>query len=205
MDSARGQRASASSGTKRRRAPAKPKATLAAGLLDKLPAQPGQGGPHLAVHSLKDCLQAQPLPLPSTDAPRALPPARRPAPGPWLQRCIERWGLTAPFDPEVTEAQWEGYFKERAALEWHTNAFVARGQAAAAGRAGDIDGEAAGAPAAGAAALQPEEAEGQGEGQQQEAAWPFDWEQPAGLRSFCREHYGRCVTAAAGALCCRQK
>lgn len=48
-----------------------------------------------------------------------------PAPtGPWLARCIEHWGLLAPFDPSVTEAQWEAYFKERAATEGHSYAFV---------------------------------------------------------------------------------
>lgn len=41
-----------------------------------------------------------------------------------MLRAVERWGLLPPYDPSVTEAQWEGYYKERAALEWHTEAYM---------------------------------------------------------------------------------
>lgn len=58
------------------------------------------------------------------------PPLPRPSPllsGPWLGRCIERWGLVAPYDPTVSEEQWQKYFQERATLEWHTQAFIVSG------------------------------------------------------------------------------
>lgn len=45
-------------------------------------------------------------------------PAR--AQGHWLKRSVERWNLIAPFDPNVTEREWEKYYKERAALDWYT-------------------------------------------------------------------------------------
>lgn len=95
-------------------------------------------------------------------------------PGPWLQQCIERWGLVAPYDPSVTEAQWESYFKERAALEWHTDSCIATVRP----RAG-VEATAGG----GGAQLQLEE------GTQAAEAWPFDWEKPESLRAFCREAY----------------
>jgi hypothetical protein len=40
--------------------------------------------------------------------------------GPWLKKCVERWHLVAPFDLSVTEAAWQKYYKERAALDWFT-------------------------------------------------------------------------------------
>lgn len=58
-------------------------------------------------------------------SPKMLPGLLRAEPadaGPWLQRCIARWRLTAPFDPSVTESQWEDYYMERAALDWWTEA-----------------------------------------------------------------------------------
>ncbi len=55
--------------------------------------------------------------------------AKLPAkPGLWLARSISKWGLVAPYDPTVTEAQWEQYYKERAALEWLHNARAAEWQ-----------------------------------------------------------------------------
>ena len=39
--------------------------------------------------------------------------------GPWLEKCVERWHLIAPFDPNVTDEQWEEYYRERAALDWY--------------------------------------------------------------------------------------
>ena len=49
--------------------------------------------------------------------------AKLPAtPGSWLKKCIDRWSLVAPYDPTVTEAKWEKYYKERAALDWWTEA-----------------------------------------------------------------------------------
>jgi len=39
--------------------------------------------------------------------------------GPWFKRSVERWNLIAPFDPNVTEKDWEKYYKERAALDWY--------------------------------------------------------------------------------------
>jgi hypothetical protein len=44
-----------------------------------------------------------------------------PARKPWLKRCVTRWNLLAPFDTSnVTEQDWEAYYKERAALDWYT-------------------------------------------------------------------------------------
>lgn len=36
---------------------------------------------------------------------------------PNAQKCIEKWGLLAPFDPKITEKQWSSYFEERSAVE----------------------------------------------------------------------------------------
>lgn len=33
------------------------------------------------------------------------------------QKCIQKWGLIAPFDSGITETQWEQYFEERSAVE----------------------------------------------------------------------------------------
>jgi len=33
------------------------------------------------------------------------------------QKCIERWGLLAPYDTSITDIQWGQYFEERSAIE----------------------------------------------------------------------------------------
>jgi hypothetical protein len=54
-------------------------------------------------------------------APAAPPDDMPPDAGPWLQKCVGRWQLIAPFDKTIIDGHWEAYYKERAALDWYTN------------------------------------------------------------------------------------
>jgi len=40
----------------------------------------------------------------------------------WARKCIERWGLLPPFDPNIDDARWKLYYMERATLEWWNKA-----------------------------------------------------------------------------------
>jgi hypothetical protein len=47
--------------------------------------------------------------------------------GPWLAKCVERWGLGPPYDSSCSEAHWRAYYKERAALDFLLKAYRVRG------------------------------------------------------------------------------
>jgi hypothetical protein len=48
------------------------------------------------------------------------------SPGPWMARSIERWQLQAPYEVNLSDATWEQYYKERATVDWYTNARAVR-------------------------------------------------------------------------------
>jgi len=63
-------------------------------------------------------------PQPKKPTPKAVPGLLDAIPedaGPWLQTCVERWNLIAPFDPSIPDEMWESYYRERASLDWFTN------------------------------------------------------------------------------------
>jgi hypothetical protein len=62
-------------------------------------------------------------PQPKKPNPKAVPGLLDSIPedaGPWLQTCVQRWNLIAPFDPTIPDEMWESYYRERASLDWFT-------------------------------------------------------------------------------------
>ena len=77
----------------------------------------GEAGPSAAAPKAKPAQPKKPNPKALPGLLDALPEDA----GEWLQACVSRWNLIAPFDPTIPDEMWESYYRERAALDWYIN------------------------------------------------------------------------------------